>query len=186
MSDMPTGHEAEPSPRLAAAAQRDPTYNEIGASAGTLPMGYRHVRRSRGIGTGAATFEGAAEQLLRWNVHRRAGLGVEATTSSAIVGSTVVLRLGIGPLRVFAPCRVVAVVDEPRRKGFAYGTLPGDPETDEDLFLVPCAADDHVAIPIAAFPRPIPWWARLGGPVGRRVQDHITDRYVAAGSPRVQ
>ena len=183
---MPTGHEAEPSPRLAAAAQRDPTYNEIGASAGTLPMGYRHVRRSRGIGTGAATFEGAAEQLLRWNVHRRAGLGVEATTSSAIVGSTVVLRLGIGPLRVFAPCRVVAVVDEPRRKGFAYGTLPGHPETGEELFPVTWGAADQVAIHITPSARPSTWCARLGGPVGRRVQDHITDRYVAAGPPGVE
>lgn len=177
---MPTSHGAAPSPRLAAAAQTDPTYPEIGASAGTMPTGYRHVRRSRGIGTGTAAFEGAAQRLLGWDVHRAAGLDVEATASSAIAGSTVVLRLGIGPLRVFAPCRVVVVVDEPRRKGFAYGTLPGHPETGEELFVVTRGADDQVDIHITAFSRPSTWWARVGGPVSRRTQDRITDRYIAA------
>ncbi len=180
MSNMPTGHEAAPPPCLTASAQADPTYPEIGASAGLLPSGYRHVRRSRGIGTGAAAFETAAEQLLSWNVHRQAGLDVETTNSSAVLGSTVVLGVGIGPLRVFAPCRVVAVVDEPRRRGFAYGTLPGHPETGEELFVVSRGLDDQVEIHISAFSRPSTWWARMGGPVTRWVQDLMTDRYVTA------
>ena len=34
----------------------------------------------------------------------------------------------IGPLTAVAVCRIVAVVDEPDRYGFAYGTLPGHTE----------------------------------------------------------
>jgi uncharacterized protein (UPF0548 family) len=36
------------------------------------------------------------------------------------------MRVPLWPRDV--PCRVVYVVDEPRRAGFAYGTLPGHPE----------------------------------------------------------
>jgi uncharacterized protein (UPF0548 family) len=182
MSRMQTGDGPEPSPRLAASAQVDPTYPEIGASTGPLPVGYRHVRRSRSIGTGAAAFDSAADQLLSWNVHRQAGLGVEAPAASAALGSTIVLRVEIGPLRIFAPCRVVAVIDEPRQRGFAYGTLPGHPETGEELFVVTRSADDQVHFHISAFSRPSTWWARIGGPVTRRVQDLMTDRYVTAAS----
>jgi len=172
------------SSRLRAAVRAEPTYLEVGASSGALPPGYRHVRRSGHIGTGKAAFDAAVQQLSTWNVHREAGLGVEATTPSAVVGSTVVLRAGVGPFRLFAPCRVVVVLDEPRRKGFAYGTLPGHPEVGEELFVVTRDDQDQVQIHIRAFSRPSRWWVRLGAPVGRRVQDRMTDRYVAAACGR--
>ena len=73
---------------------------------------------------------------------------------------------------------------EPDRVGFAYGTLPGHPERGEELFAVSLGDDDHVRLEVRAFSRPATWWVRLGAPVGRRVQDRITDRYVAALSPR--
>lgn len=155
------------------------TYPEVGATAGELPTGYRHVRRSRGIGVGADRFRTAADRLMGWEMHRGAGLGVDATTVRAEVGSVVVLRTRVGPLRVVAPCRVVAMIDEPRRRGFAYGTLPGHPEIGEESFVVTLEGD-RVLLRITAFSRPGRWWVRLGGPVGRRVQDRITDRYVAA------
>ena len=48
------------------------------------------------------------------------------------MGSEVIVHLG--PVR--APCRVVYVVDEPDRRGFAYGTLPGHAESGEERFVV--------------------------------------------------
>lgn len=170
---------ADRSSGLRAAAGTALTYAEVGATSGRLPPGYRHVRRSSGVGQGAAAFDLAAERLLRWDVHRGAGLGVEATAARAVLGSTVVLRLPIGPLRLTAPCRVVAVVDEPRRRGFAYGTLPGHPESGEERFLVTLDDAGRVRLGITAFSRPSTWWARLGAPVSRRVQDRVTDRYLA-------
>jgi uncharacterized protein (UPF0548 family) len=35
-----------------------------------------------------------------------------------------------------APCRVIYTITEPRRKGFAYGTLPGHPESGEEAFTI--------------------------------------------------
>jgi uncharacterized protein (UPF0548 family) len=185
MGGMRAGDGAEPSSRLRAAARADLTYPEVGASTGGLPAGYRHVRRSGDIGAGISAFDAAVQQLLSWNLHRRAGLDVEATTPSASLGSTIVLRVGVRPFRLFAPCRVTVVVDEPQRKGFAYGTLPGHPEVGEELFLVTRDDNDRVQIHISAFSRPGTWWARLGDPVTRRVQDRLTDRYVAAAVRRL-
>jgi uncharacterized protein (UPF0548 family) len=42
-------------------------------------------------------------------------------------------------------------VDEPGRRGFAYGTLPGRPETGEEAFVVEKTNDD-VYLVIRAFP----------------------------------
>ena len=159
------------------------TYEEVGATAGTLPPGYRHVRAARELGVGVDVFDEATRRLLTWEVHRRAGLTVRATAPQVQVGAVVVLGLGVGRLRVVAPCRVVRVVDEPRRRGFAYGTLPGHPERGEELFEVALQEDGRVRATITAFSRPATWWSRLGGPVGRRVQDLVTQRYLRALEP---
>ncbi|MFC6343752.1 DUF1990 domain-containing protein, partial [Nocardioides hankookensis] len=95
-------------------------------------------------------------------------------------GATVAMRLG--PLRV--PCRVVYVVREPDRVGFAYGTLPGHPESGEERFEVARAADGTVTFEVTAFSRPATMLARLGGPIGRAVQDRITERYLNAAAGR--
>ncbi len=112
------------------------TYAAVGQTAGELPAGYRHIRRSAVIGSGQEAFAAAAAALLTWQAHLRAGLQVCASTAGAEPGSVVLLGAGAGPIRVHAPCRVVYVTDELARRGFAYGTLPGHPETGEEAFLV--------------------------------------------------
>ena len=62
-----------------------------------------------------------------------------------------VLRLGLGPLALSAPVRVVYVIDGPDRRGFAYGTLPGHPESGEEAFLVERRPDGTVWCRITAF-----------------------------------
>ena len=57
-----------------------------------------------------------------------------------------------------------AVVNEPRRAGFAYGTLPGHPESGEESFVVEHLADDRVVLCIRAFSRPASWLFRIGYP----------------------
>ncbi|WP_420876813.1 DUF1990 family protein [Rhodococcus zopfii] len=155
-----------------------PTYPEIGATAGTLPDGYDHTVRSRILGAGEGTFRRAADRILRWELHRRAGLGVRADSATAVPGARVNVRIGWGPVGITAPCEVVYVVDEPRRRGFAYGTLTGHPERGEEYFGVEWRADDTVVLTIRAFSRPAAWWARAGAPVARLVQRRITDRYL--------
>lgn len=95
-------------------------------------------------------------------------------------GAVAELRLGVGRLGLRAPVRVVDVVDEPTRRGFAYGTLPGYPESGEESFVVELGETGDVTLTITAVSRPASRLARLAGQVGRRVQSRITDRYLAA------
>lgn len=153
------------------------TYGEIGASATVLPAGYHHLRKSSVIGRGRERFEQAAAQGMRWGMLRGAGLRVNATTPVAEVGAEVLVNLG----PVVAPCRVVYVVDEPDRRGFAYGTLPGHPESGEECFLVRYdASTEDVIAEVAAFSRHAMWWSRLGAPITSLAQRLITDRYLRA------
>jgi uncharacterized protein (UPF0548 family) len=108
---------------------------------------------------------------------RGAGLRVEATSDVAAAGSEVIVHLG--PVR--APCRVVYVVDEPDRRGFAYGTLPGHAESGEERFAVRYdPATDEVHAEVVAFSRHATWWSRLGSPVTSVAQRVITERYLRA------
>jgi uncharacterized protein (UPF0548 family) len=80
-----------------------------------------------------------------------------------------------------APCRVVYVIDEPDVRGFAYGTLPGHPESGEERFVVrhdPVTA--AVYAEVSAFSRPAAWWSKAGGPFTSLAQRVIAKRYVRA------
>ncbi|MCV7222563.1 DUF1990 family protein [Mycolicibacterium elephantis] len=153
------------------------TYAEVGTTAGPLPEGYQHVQKRAVIGRGRNRFEEAAAAGMRWGMLRGAGIRVEATTDVAQVGSEVIVHLG--PVR--APCRVVYVVDEPDRRGFAYGTLPGHAESGEELFLVRYDPDsDEVYSEVTAFSRHATWWSRLASPLTSLVQRVVTERYLRA------
>lgn len=155
----------------------DLTYPEIGATRGPLPAGYHHVHVAAPIGHGRARFETAGDAVLRWGMQRGAGVLVRADSDHATVGAEV--TVGFWPLR--APCRVVYVVEEENRRGFAYGTLPGHPESGEELFTVRYdPADGTVYAEVIAFSRHATWWSRLGGPITAVAQRIITKRYLTA------
>lgn len=153
------------------------TYTDIGATRGRLPHGYHRVIESARIGTGRARFEEAAGRVMRWGMLRGAGARVTASTDVAHVGSVVVV--GLGPVR--APCRVVYVVEDENRRGFAYGTLAGHPESGEELFAVRYEpAEDAVYAEVVAFSRHATWWSRAAGPLTALLQRMMTKRYLSA------
>jgi len=171
--------EKETGVRLGDLASAPLTYEQVGATGDgmTLPAGYHHVRVSARIGTGRDRFERAAEAVLRYGMLRGAGVRVSATTETAAVGTIVVGRLGPIP----APCRVVYLVDDVNCRGFAYGTLPGHPESGEERFAVrfdPVTGEVHSEV--VAFSRHATWWSRLGGPVAALVQRIVIRRYLQA------
>jgi len=172
------GHLDELLDRYAAAPY---SYDEVGGSAGELPPGYRQTRRASRLGSGRGDFEEASALLFGWEMHRRAGLTV-AASGPATTGRTVVLGVGLGFVLV-VPCRVVYVVNEPRRHGFAYGTLPDHPEKGEESFVVVRDDADDVWLQITAFSRPGSPVTRLAGPLNRMVQSLVTRRYELALRP---
>jgi uncharacterized protein (UPF0548 family) len=94
-----------------------------------------------------------------------------------VPGDSVLLGIPFGPFHVTAPARVVYVVDDLNRKGFAYGTLPGHPESGEESFIVEQTEDGSVWLEISAFSRPANalWW--IVYPVLRLSQLYYTRRY---------
>jgi uncharacterized protein (UPF0548 family) len=166
---------AEVCDRLASAGL---TYREVGATAGDLPAGYHQLARSVSVGRGRQVFIRAGDAVCGWQVQLGAGLQVSASARTAVPGAVVILGLGIGSLRLRAPCRVVYVVDEPRRRGFAYGTLAGHPESGEEAFMIEHDDDGTVSFKVTAFSRPATRLAKIAGPVGAVVQRRVTARYL--------
>jgi uncharacterized protein (UPF0548 family) len=159
----------------AALGRKPLTYAEVGATAGVLPTGYRHIRRTAVIGTGRDYFEDAADRLMHWGVQRGAGLRIETSSEVAEEGALLTIRLGPVP----AYGRVVYTIDEPDRRGFAYGTLAGHPESGEELFAVRYDRGT-VYVDVVAFSRAATWWSRLGAIPAYVAQRLVTDRYLKA------
>jgi uncharacterized protein (UPF0548 family) len=132
------------------------------------------------LGSGQATLERAAHALFHWDMHRRAGLTVAASSPTARRGTVVRLTLGWRGLGITAPCRVIYTIEETNRRGFAYGTLPGHPESGEEAFLIEHRPNDDIWLNIRAFSRPARLLPYLAGPLTRKAQDLVTDRYVTA------
>lgn len=153
------------------------TYAEVGATrTGDVPDGYTGLRLRRRVGD-ATCFEEAGAFVMSLGMQRGAGLRVPDTVVAP--GADVTMRLGPGRLHLAVPTRVVYVIDEPRRTGFAYGTLDGHPESGEELFLV--ERDDLATYAeVRAFSRPGRWFTRLAGPLARYAQAAFARRYLAA------
>src|SRR5262245_61387573 len=103
------------------------TYDAVGATlVGVRPPGFHLADDRVPLDGGAAAFAAGRVGLQQWRAHLGAGLDVQPREAPA-AGATVVAAARLGPFTAIAPCRVVAVVDDDRRAGFAYGTLPGHP-----------------------------------------------------------
>lgn len=158
------------------------SYTETGATAERLPAGYHHIDREQALGAGKDLFEDAAAKLMNWQVQRSAGVFVDASQPVALAGAMVVV--GVGPFH--GACRVVYVVNEANRRGFAYGTLEGHPESGEEFFGVRLDPQTGVVYAqVRAFSRPGQWWTRATAPIASVVQERITKRYLnALAGPR--
>jgi uncharacterized protein (UPF0548 family) len=83
-------------------------------------------------------------------------------------------------MRIREPIRIVAVVEQPDRVGFAYGTRPGHPVTGEEAFVVHRDAVGTVSLTLRSLTRAPrgPW--RLLFPVALVAQRFYRRRYLRA------
>jgi uncharacterized protein (UPF0548 family) len=154
------------------------TYDEVGATAFGPQAGYEWLEHSAPLVR--RDFEGASTDLFRWRLHELTGLRVQASESPLRQNTVVLMHLGLGPASLRIPCRVAYVINEPTLRGFAYGTLPGHPESGEERFVLEQHSDGTITIAITAFSRPASRLAKLGGSLTRRVQQTMTTRYLRA------
>ena len=156
------------------------TYSPTGISVtDTHPDGYHRGRWARRLGAGDLVFERDVDALRTWRVHRGAGLIVEAAGPPA-VGLDVAMAAPLPVGYVDVVCRVVEVIDEPDRHGFAYGTLSVHPEQGEESFVVTRTEDGSVDVEIVAVSRLRHPMARAVPPIARVLQSRATARYLDA------
>lgn len=167
---------------LARGAEAEPTYAFVGDLLGDDPPPL-DLDLSRTVGHGPEAFGRAVSCLRRFGA-QRAVATVWPDDAVAEPGTDLLVALGLGPVTVVAVDRVVGVVDEPRRWGFAYGTLPGHIEVGEEAFVVTRGDDDAVVVRITASAHvALPGRAvlqRLLLPIQRRYAERYLDAVEAA------
>jgi uncharacterized protein (UPF0548 family) len=169
--------------RLLAACREDtPTYQpqgvSLGATVATVPEGLERNHWECELAGGDA-FARAGDALRAWRVHRGAGLELH-TNGPLAEGTNVVIVAPLPVGFVEATCRIVRVVDQPDRFGFAYGTLSVHPERGEESFVVSRRPDGSATFDVVAVSAPAHPLARLVPPIAGRLQDRAARRYLAA------
>ena len=112
-------------------------------------------------------------------MHRGAGLRIAADGPIA-AGTNVAFSAPLPIGFVAGTCRIVVVVDEPNRYGFAYGTLSVHPELGEEAFVVSRDDESNVRLDIIGVSRPVQPLARLVPRLADHLQDRAVRRYLAA------
>jgi uncharacterized protein (UPF0548 family) len=170
--------------------QADFSYPDVGATDGPFPHGYRHARHTVELGQGPDVFDRAAEGLRRWQAHVRAGVAVHPPDAGVEPGLAVVLSVPlVAALHVTVACRVVYVVEQPARSGFAYGTLSHHVIEGEEAFVVERDDTATVRFSISAFLRPRRLATRAVAPLVEAIDHRLVRRYLeglrrhVAGTP---
>jgi uncharacterized protein (UPF0548 family) len=152
---------------------RNLNYESVGAtqpieqSWTDTPAGFRRYERTVLIGHGPARWETVAEEVLDWRVKTRSGFTVRSVTGAtqrAQAGEDYLLAARIGPFTLREPVRVIAVVEQPDRSGFAYGTLQGHPVSGEEAFIVHRTPDGAIWLTLRSLTRPARGRWRLAFP----------------------
>lgn len=156
-------------------------YPSVGGTArDECPPGFRPDHLATDLGPDSDDrFARARLALQAWRPQRGTGIrvfpGDPVADGQAFV---LVLPLPVAGCAV-APGRVVYVVEESDRYGFAYGTLPGHIERGEEAFVVR-REGGRVRFEVTAFSRVHEPLARLGAPVTRLVQVKSLKAYLRA------
>lgn len=98
-------------------------------------------------------------------------------------GTTVHVRGRVGGLRADAELRVIFVVEETRRVGFALGTVSGSVVRGEESFMLDWLPNDEVWFTVRAFDAPAATSYRLLRGLVRRRRRQLFTRYLQAISP---
>jgi len=162
---------------LAGCDDDDLTYEPVGVSLGPSQPS-RLTRRVWSVDLPDVSFDRAVSAIQGWKVHRGAGLDV-LTDGAIAVGTNVAMcaPLPVGYLEV--TCRIVSVVDEPGRYGFAYGTLSVHPEQGEESFVI-TRRSSGTTFDVVGVSRPVHPIARVVPFLGGILQDRAVRRYLDA------
>ena len=148
------------------------SYPEVCATRETpFPDGYVVDHNRQLLGSGLEDFQRAKAAIRSWTMFSVPGITLFYTDTPIETGRNVAMlaeHLGFCSLN---SCRIVYVIDEPQRFGFAYGTLTEHVEVGEERFTVEFHPDSgEVWYDLLAFSKPGHPLVKLGYPYGRYLQ----------------
>lgn len=147
------------------------SYPEVGHTRlDAAVQGYNNDFNFIELGSGEAVWEAAKTAMRQWRMFPGGWAYVAPADTPIEQGRVVAMAARVLGMWWLNSCRIVYVLDEEHRFGFAYGTLPGHAERGEELFMVEKTADGSVRYVLKAFSWPRHWAARLAYPVARAYQ----------------
>ena len=146
------------------------TYPEVGATNTKPPAGYNLDHNRVQLGAGEQVYETGVKALKGWRHFDLGWVTIVPLGVRIEVGATVAVKARAFGTWSLNASRVVYTIDESRRFGFAYGTLPDHVESGEERFLVEWLPDDSVWYDIIAFSRPEHPFVQLSRPLARMLQ----------------
>lgn len=146
------------------------SYEGAGRTRTLLPAGFEVHRGQFLLGEGSLVFFKAKEAVQHWRMFDIPWVRLCWPDAPIKKGTTVAILAGLFRVWMVNVCRIVYVIDEPRRYGFAYGTLAEHAEAGEERFLVEWRDDNSVWYEVLAFSHEKQLLAKLAYPIARRLQ----------------
>ena len=147
------------------------SYPEVGYTKNEEPVpGYNNDLNSVELGKGEAVWAAAKDAIREWRMFPAPWAFISPADAPIQAGVVVAMTAKVVETWWINSCRIVYTMDEPKRFGFAYGTLPGHVECGEEIFMVERSDDDTIRYVIKAFSRPRHLLARIAYPVARAYQ----------------
>ena len=98
-------------------------------------------------------------------------------------GTTIRVDGRVRGMRADGELRVIFAIEEPRRVGFALGTVGGSVVSGEESFILQWYDNDEVWFTVRAFDAPSAFLYRVVPALGRRRRRELFTRYLRAISP---
>ena len=146
------------------------TYDAVGATKATPPLSFTVDHNRIEIGRGEKAFQTASAALRNWKQFDLGWVSIVPPGVKLEVGATVAVKARALGTWSLSAARVIYLIEEPRRFGFAYGTLPDHVESGEERFSVEWLGDDSVWYDIFAFSRPRHPLVKINAPLARMLQ----------------
>lgn len=131
---------------------------------------YNYDENAAFLGKGHLVFKSARKMIQNWQMFPPGWTRIYPGDAPVRTGQRVALMIKLLGLWWWNSSEIQYVIDEPKRFGFAYGTLPGHVESGEELFLVEMNDRDEVWYKIKAFSRPAYKLVQLAYPFARSQQ----------------
>ncbi len=112
------------------------SYDDVGATRSKPPAGFDVDHNRQLIGNGREDFEKAKDAIRSWKMFDFPWVRLAYTDTPIEVGREVAMIVKHFGFYSMSSARIVYVIDEPERFGFAYGTLTGHVERGEERFSV--------------------------------------------------